>query len=170
MKSLLGDEIYIEAKDGTLVGPVKASVQSNKVYVEDTSLTIEEGGRILRTLPNGKSEVHRILECEFMKDSGSGRLSHYKIYTQKEGSLIQTPSSTTTINISHSQGIQIGDQNVQNIVNTFEMLFDAIESTQAPEKEKLDAKSKLKSLLSSPIVSALVGAAAKSLFEKLGIN
>lgn len=167
MESLLGDEIYIEAKDGSQVGPVKASVQGNKVFVNDISLTIEEGGRILRTLPNGKSEVHRILECNLFK---GGSLSHYKIYTQKEGSLIQTPSSTTTINISHSQGIQIGDQNVQNIVNTFEILYEAIESAEATEQEKMDAKSKLKSFLSSPIISALVGAAAKALFEKLGAS
>ena len=167
METLLGDEIYIEGIDGNRIGPVKASVQGNNIYVMDTSLIIEEGGSILRSLPNGKSEVYRILECNFLKDPMGEGLSHYKIRTQKEGSLVQTPSSQTTINISHSQGIQIGDQNVQNIIDTLEILYEAIESAEATEKEKMDAKNKLKSLLYSPIISAIVGATAKSLLEKL---
>ena len=84
------------------------------VYVDDRTLTIEEGGKILRTLPNGKSESHVILQVDFY-DGPGGRLAHYTITTRKESSLVPTPSATT-INISKSQGIQIGDGNVQNIV------------------------------------------------------
>lgn len=170
MGSLLGDEIYIEGKDCTRVGPVKASVQGSKIFVFDTSLIIEEGGRIFRTLPNGKSEVHKILEYDFLKDPMSGKLSHYEIHTKKEGSLTEMPGSKTTINISHSKAIQIGDQNVQNIVDSFEVLFEAIESAEAPEEEKMVAKAKLKALLSNPLINTIIGVAAKTLVERLGAS
>lgn len=55
--SLMGDEIYVQSPTGEQAGPYKASVQRNKVYVNDESLVAEEGGKILRTLPNGNAQT-----------------------------------------------------------------------------------------------------------------
>ena len=112
---MMGDDVYIQSPDGSQVVRAKASVQGNKVYINDEKLLIEEGGKILRPLPSGKCESHKILQVDFHKDPFGGRLSHYKILTQKESSLVPPPNNTT-INITGSQGIQIGDGNVQNII------------------------------------------------------
>jgi hypothetical protein len=165
---MLGDEIYIVSPSGEeTVGPIKASVQGNKVYVFDESLVIEEGGRILRTLPNGRCESHFILQVDFSQAPPQMRQgSHYKILTRKDSSLVDPPSKTT-INISHSHGIQIGDGNVQNIIASLHVLANAIDSADVPEEEKADAKQKLKSFLSHPLTTTVLGAAAAKLIGTL---
>ncbi len=164
--SLMGDDIYIQATDGKIVGPVKSSVQGNKVYINDETLVIEEGGKILRPLPNGKSESHSILQVDFNKDPFGGRLSHYKITTRKDSSLVPTPSATT-INITNSQGIQIGDHNAQSIVVSLERLIQAIESSNATPPQKKGAKEKLRAFLTHPTTVSVLGATAAKLIEML---
>ena len=163
---LMGDEIYIESPSGETVGPVKSSVQGNKVYINEETVVIEEGGKILRPLPNGKAESHLILQVDFHKDPFGGRLSHYEITRRKDSSLVPTPSSTT-INISHSQGIQIGDGNVQSIVTSFETLVKAINSAEVPEDQKKDVKARLKAFLSHPLTTGVIGSAAAKLLGML---
>lgn len=163
---LLRDDIFILSPSGERVGPVKASVQGSKVYIDDSALVIEEGGKILRPLPNGKSESHSILQVDFQDDPFGGKLSHYEITTRKESSLVPTPAATT-INISNSQGIQIGDGNVQHIVASLESLVEAIDFANCTPEEKADAKSKLRASLSHPLTVAILGSAAGKLFEML---
>jgi hypothetical protein len=162
----MGDDIFIESRAGERTGPVKASVQGNKVYIGDESVVIEEGGRILRPLPHGKSEAHAILQVDFHKDPFGGRLSHYEVTTRKETSLVPTPTATN-INISHSQGIQIGDGNVQNIIGSLESLVSAINSANSSPEQKIEAKASLKAFLSHPLVTAILGAAAGKLLSML---
>lgn len=165
MDSLMDDDIIIETPTGERTGPVKASVQGNKIYVNDESLVIEEGGKIFRPLPNGKSECHLILQVDFHNDP-QGRLSHYEITTRKESSLVQTPT-TTTINISNSRGIQIGDHNVQNIIASLETLVKAIESADSTDEEKATVKQKLKDVLSHPLTTSVLGSAAGRIISML---
>jgi len=89
--SLMGDDIYIESPSGETVGPVKSSVQGNKVFINDETLVIEEGGKILRPLPNGKAESYSILQVDFHKDPFGGTLSHYEITARKDSSLVPVP-------------------------------------------------------------------------------
>jgi len=165
---LLGDEIYIVSPSGeTTAGPLKASVQGDKVYVFDESLVIEEGGKVLRTLPNGRCESRTILQVDFNQAPAQMRQgSHYKIITRKDSSLVDQPSKTT-INITNSQGIQIGDGNLQSIVTSFEILVKAIDSVNLPENQKKDAKTKLKAFLSHPLTTTVLGSAAAKLLGML---
>jgi len=164
--SLMRDEIYIESPSGETVGPVKALVQGNKVYVKDEKVVIKEGGKIIRPLPNGKSESFSILHVDFTRGPHGDSLSHYKITVHKDTSLIPA-SSTPTISISHCQGIQVGNHNLQQVVASFEMLAKAIDSADVPEDEKNGAKEKLKAFLSHPLTVSLLGSAAVKVFEAL---
>lgn len=166
MRNLFGDDILIESPSGERIGPVKASVQGNKIFIDDVKLIIEEGGKIFRPLPNGKSECHTILQVDFHQGPG-GRLAHYEVTTRKESSLVTTPSSTTTINISHSHGIQIGDNNVQHIVASLESLAKAIDGADSSESDKATAKSKLKDVLKHPVILSILGSAAAKLISML---
>jgi hypothetical protein len=161
------DDIFIVSPAGERIGPVKASVQAGKVFIADKSLVIEEGGTILRPLPNGRSESYRILEVQFHQNP-TGRLSHYTVIVQKDTSLVPTPTSSgTTINITNSQGIQIGDGNILNIVAGLETLIKAIDSAEVPDDQKSDAKKRLKAFLSHPLTVAALGTAAGALIDKL---
>lgn len=165
LDEMFGDEIYIISLSGERVGPVKASVQGNKVIINDEKLVVEEGGKILRVLPNGKAESHSILQVDFHKDP-FGNLSHYDVRTRKDASLVPL-SRSPTINISHSHGIQIGDGNMQHIVGSIQMLAQAIDAANASPQAKAEAKSKLKDFLAHPVTTAVLGAAATAVFGAL---
>lgn len=164
--SLLSDEVYIVSPGGEQSGPVKASVQRNKVYIFDESIVIEEGGKILRSLPSGKCESHTILQVDFHKAPRGMKASHYEITTRKDSSLVDAPSKTT-IQISHSQGIQIGDGNVQNIIASLEQLIRAIDSADADNSKKDEAKNALKNFLKHPLVASVLGGAAGGVLSLL---
>jgi len=164
--SLMCDDIYIESSSGETVGPVKSSVQGNKIFIGDETLVVEEGWKILRQLPNGKMESYLVLHVDFHKDPFGGALSHYEITTRKGSSLVPVPSCTM-INISQSQGIQIGNGNIQNIVTSIEVLTKAIDSADVSEDQKKDAKAKLKAFLSHPLTISVLGGAASKLIGGL---
>jgi hypothetical protein len=166
--NLLHDQVTVVSSSGEQRGPIKASVQANKVFIFDTTLTIEEGGKILRTLPNGQNESFSILEKNIISGPSGDHdpLSHFEVLVRKDTSL-RPAARNTTINISNSHGFQIGDGNTQQIISSLEMLGEAIESTNVPEPEKKEAKNRIKALLSHPLVVSLLGSAAKVALEKI---
>jgi hypothetical protein len=166
ISDLMSDEIYFQSRDGKQVGPVKAVVQRNQVIINAEDLVIEEGGKILRPLPNGKNEAYTIVEVIFHKDPFGGEVSHYEIITRKESFVVQTPEDTT-INTTASHGIQIGKHNVRNIIRALEKLTNAIESSDATIEEKTDAKAKLKAFLIHPLTANLLGTAASKILDVL---
>jgi len=167
---LLGDDVFIVSPAGQQVGPVKASVQGDVVYFKDETIVIEEGGKLLRALPNGKSEEFLVLRVDFMQDPcgrlPGGGLSHFKVTTRKSSSLVPTPGGTT-VNIANSQGIQIGNGNVQNVIGSLQQLAEAIGSAQAPAEHKGEAIAALKALLTHPLVNTILGVAGTALASKL---
>lgn len=70
----------------------------------------------------------------------------------------KAPSHNITIN--GAQSVQIGDHNTQNIINSFQALKNKIETSGAPEEEIEEAKSMLSKLISHPLVTSILGAAA----------
>lgn len=68
-------------------------------------------------------------------------------------------SRTTNINISHSHGIQIGDHNVQTIIDTFNTLIQKIDAADASPEEKAEAKGRLAKFLEHPLVCSVIGGA-----------
>lgn len=74
---------------------------------------------------------------------------------------------TQNINISHSQGIQVGDHNTQNIVSAIESIIHEIEASDASPAEKAEAKSKIKDAITHPLTAATFGAGLAKLLELL---
>jgi hypothetical protein len=166
ISNLMNDEIYIQSRDGKQVGPVKAVIQRNQVIINAEDLVIQEGGKILRPLPDGKSEAYTILEVIFHKDPFGGEIPHYEIITRKDLSLVDAPGNTT-INITDSHEVKIGKHNARNIIRALEMLTNAIESSDAAVEEKTDAKAKLKAFLIHPLTVNLLGTAANKILGVL---
>jgi hypothetical protein len=157
ISDLMSDEIYIQSRDGKQVGPIKAVVQRNQVIINAEDLVIEEGGRILTPLQDGKSEAYTILEVIFHKDPFGGEISRYEIITRKDSSWVHTPSNTIIDITDNPEGIRISKRNVRNIIRALEMLTKAIELSDVVIEEKADAKAKLKEFLIHPLTVNLLG-------------
>ena len=95
--------------------------------------------------------------------------AHYSLKIKKDSSLLQKQSApkSTTINISNSQGIQVGDHNIQNITNSIGELIQQIESSNTSPELKSEAKGKIKELITNPTVAAILGGATAGLLALL---
>lgn len=68
-----------------------------------------------------------------------------------------------TITVTQSSEIQIGNSNIQRVSIDVGKLLTAIDNSSAKEAEKEEAKSLLRSFLSHPLVSAIVGGLASKI-------
>jgi len=166
---LMNDTVFIVNSDGARSGPYKTAI-SNKgeATIFDETIDVEEGYKLIRPLPNGKQDVFTILEANY--SPGLHAIPpHYSLKIKKDSSLLhrQAEQKSTTINISNSQGIQVGDHNIQNITNSLGELIQQIENSNDSPEQKSVAKGKIKELISNPTVAAILGGATSGLLALL---
>lgn len=166
--SLTRDEVYLQNSDGERSGPFKCALSSSSksATIFEDSLDIDEGGKLLRELPNGKVESFTVLEANFT--TGMHAIpNHYALVLRKDNSLLKALPPTTTINIENSKGIQIGDNNIQDISSSVVNIITAIENSNFSEADKKCAKESVKNLLTNPTVASILGASVGSLLGML---
>jgi len=165
---LMNDEVYIENAAGQRAGPYKTAFQNHEITVFDETMDVTEGDTVVRVLPSGKESYFTVLEIAFQQKFQSIP-AHYTLRLEEHG-LPQSSKGTvssTTVNISNSQGIQIGENNSQNICNSIRDLVIAIETSATSDAEKKAAKDKIRELLSNPTVAAVLGGAASAILATL---
>lgn len=152
-----GDVIYF-LKGQEKHGPFECRF-TEPLRVFDTSLTFSEGDKIIRLLPNNTELVYTIVHVEF--SAGLRTIKPHYIFTLAKDSSLMSNAKTTTnhITINSSNGIQIGDNNVQNLEVVMKDVLAAIEKADAPREEKEEARNRLHKFLEHPLVVAAVGAA-----------
>ena len=170
--SLQNDTVYIENGDGERSVSYKTAIGSKgglSATIFEKSLDVEEGWKLIRALPNGKEESYTILETNYNAGLHSIPAS-WKLKLKKDSSLIhKSPvQKNTTINISNSQGIQVGDHNVQNIETGLKELVEQINSSSVNDSEKQEAKSALRQLMDNPVVAGVLGGATSGILALLG--
>lgn len=165
---MLRDEVYIESASGERSGPYKTAFANHQIQIFDESLDVTEGDMVVRTLPNGREEFFAVIEVEFQKKLEMIP-SHYTLRLRKEGveSGGDRRRHSTTVNISNSQGIQIGDNNSQSICNSIVELVTAIDNSSATEEEKTTAKNRIRELMSNPTIAAILGGAVSAVATSL---
>lgn len=170
---LLNDSIYVSNNTGKRSGPYKTRISQKgsgfTAVIMDSSFDVEEGWKIIRELPNSKEEIFTVVQSHF--NAGAHLLPPtWNLTLRKDGSMANQPKPqpSTTINISNSQGIQIGDHNVQHIVSSITGLIEKIEDADAPPADKAAAKSLLRDLMSNPVVASVLGAATSGILGLLG--
>lgn len=156
------EDARVEKKNGDVIGPYKALFAGDTIIIDDPKADVEEGDTILRLLPNGKDERSFIKEATFYNREVGGMGPHYQIKFKKGGAPVEH-KPVQNIKISGVQSVQIGDNNNQNIVNSFETLVQKIESSSASREEKEEAKTLLSKCLSHPLVVSVLGGAAGAL-------
>lgn len=169
---LQNDTVYIEDNAGTRSAPYKTAIGSKNglsATIFEATLDIEEGWKLIRPLPSGKEDTFTILEANYSPGLSSIP-AHWTLKLRKDSSMLNNPKSpqATTINITNSQGIQIGDHNVQHIASSLIGLVEQIESTNMPISEKAEAKGLLRDLMSNPVVASILGGATSGVLALLG--
>ena len=169
--SLQNDTVFIENGDGERSAPYKTAIGSKNglsATIFEKSLDVEEGWKLIRALPNGKEESYTILEANYNAGLHSIPAS-WKLKLKKDSSLLNKSPvhKNTTINISNSQGIQVGDHNTQNIETGLKELVEQINTSGVNESEKQEAKSTLRQLMDNPVVAGVLGGATSGILALL---
>lgn len=166
---LANDKIYLVNSIGRRLGPFKAAVKrrAGKAEVFVSELDVAPNDKLVRLLSGNKEENYIVVDVHFSSNT-YGEFASYELGIEKEG--VQDRSSKTasqTINFYNSQGIQIGDYNIQNVIDMFEELAAKIEESDATTEEKLEAKNRLSAFLNHPIASSVLGGVSGSLVGRL---
>lgn len=165
--SLQKDHVTVKSKDGSQSATYKTSINAegggHVATVFDESFIGTEGSILTRTLPGGREEAYLIAQADFSPGLG-GIPPHWNLKLKKGTSLAQREHEAQVrhapiININNSQGIQIGDQNVQHIASSLQGLIEKIDQSSASLHEKHEAKGLVAKLLENPTVASLLGGA-----------
>jgi len=113
---LLNDTIDIHKLNGDVVPKIKASVQKNKVFVDDSKLLIEPGDLIVRKMSNGGEETFKVIDPGFHEGMGSID-AHYQMDVQKLG----IPEANKAIqNITYNingNNARVNQNSIDNSIN-----------------------------------------------------
>lgn len=149
------DEIFIERHASVVF---KAAVTSDSVTIANENLDAVEGDILIRLLPGNRQERYLVTDVQFFRGFGPNT-SHFKLTLEKEGR--RKPAApapkTTNITINNSQGIQVGDHNMQMLADSLDDLAKRVEASDAPEPERQEARNRITALLQHPLVAAIVG-------------
>jgi hypothetical protein len=165
-QALLTDKVSVLKPDGTEVGPYDCALDGSSCTIFDESLDVDEGDVVLRKLPNGKVEAHRVLDVEYIAKFHAIPAS-YKLTLEKPSSLLPRRKGDTVVNITQSHGIQVGDHNSLAISSGLDSLITEIDKGTADVQAKKSAKDALANLLRHPIVVAVVGKGIDALVKRL---
>ncbi|WP_110641820.1 RIP homotypic interaction motif-containing protein [Salinicola sp. CPA57] len=169
-ESIHNDTVYILRKDGTRSENYKTRVGSKgghaaSIYVDD--INVSEGDTLIRVLPNKKEEQYTILDVDYSPGLLDDIPPHWNLKLEKTSSLKRSSPAPTsqTFHINNSQGIQIGDHNLQHIEASITGLIEKIDKAETSDAEKDAAKGKIRQMLENPTVAAVLGSSAATLLS-----
>ena len=90
MRNLMVDTIAVVSQDGSRHEKVRASVQRKQIFINDTTIPIVIGDRIVRMLPSGQKEVFIVTDVHLWKGLRPNS-SHYEISYKREGTQAHRP-------------------------------------------------------------------------------
>lgn len=169
------DEVTVFSIDGGASAKYMTHIgtkgKDHVATIYDEGFIGEEGWLLSRTLPGGREERYLIKAAHF-SPGHSAIPAHWSLTLAKGTSMAQMQEDTRAkqapvININNSQGIQIGDNNVQHIASSLQGLIEKIDQSSATVEEKSEARGLVSRLLSNPTVAGVLGAAASGVIAAL---
>lgn len=70
----------------------------------------------------------------------------------------------SNISIADSSHVQVGNENIQNVVINIRKLITDIDNSDASDKDKKEAKERLKSFIEHPLVTSILGGLSGTIF------
>jgi len=143
-KQFARDTVILKKQNGEVISDIKANVQKDKIFIHDNTLPIEEGDRLVRTLPNGLEESYIVIDRGYREKLHSID-AHYQCEVQKESSMQykEWASSITNHFYGANSRVNIGStDNSSNVVNinkdtVFDELRSAINENISSENDSI---------------------------------
>jgi len=139
-RSISNDKVSLIKKSGEIITDIAASVQSDNIFIEGSSLPIEEGDTFSRVLPSGLTEKYIVIDSVFF-ESIHRVPAHYQVKVEKQTS-IKKPATESIVLNSYGHNARINycsTDNSTNVVdsitenNVFEKLRETIEQQVTSE-------------------------------------
>lgn len=123
---------------------IEASVQSDMIFIDDTSLPIEEDDIIIRKLPNELVEKYKVLDRGF-HEKFSSMPAHYQVKVQKLSGSKPSRNDKTIYNLGDNSRVNINSKDSSiNIINMeSKHLFAEIKSKVEENIENENERQKL---------------------------
>lgn len=163
------DTVFIQKPGLERAGPFKTRVAAESASIFNKDLDVDPGDKLIRILPKDKEETYLVLSVDYSSGLGGAIPPHYSLKLKKDAVVRfpVPPTNQTTLNISQSNGIQVGDHNSLLIQNAISELIQKIDASAASPEDKAEAKSRLTAFLNHPTVGAVLGGIASTAISSL---
>jgi hypothetical protein len=107
---------------------------------------------------------HWLLDWHPDYEGGAGSITAYGVDVvegQRSPDIAVQLVQHYTTNVTNSANVIVGNNNSQTVVNAFEEILRAIESSSSDTASKAQSKSLLSQLASSPVIAQIIGQATK---------
>lgn len=156
LQNRMTDDVFFENEKGERSKAYKTKFASETLTIYDEKLVVKDGDIAIQLLPNGTEERFIVTDTKF--SSGLKSIpAHYTISIIKESKKHREEkvATNTTFNISNSS-VQVGDGNIQNIVDSFNELATKINESESTPEQKAEAQNLLQLLLNNSTVASIL--------------
>jgi len=139
---LMNDKVSLVKKNGERVEDIKASVQSEQIFIDRSDILIEPDDLIQRKMSNGGTETYQVIDPIFYEKFHDIE-AHYQIKHRKLGlpeSKRAIQNITVTIQGDNKGNMQVGNDNTMNnseFHQKFTQLIQEIENSSIGNKAQI---------------------------------
>lgn len=166
----LNDEIEKRgAKIGHLTFNFEANSDNAAYFTKLYNIEYESLKQIINTCISRDFLNFSSMSCQYdslrLTEEGQGRA----ISVGAADHALPLSGSNIQIGTLNAHGpTQLGDNNTQNIEYVFNSIIDKIDSSDAPEEEKIEVRNLLGKFIAHPLTNTVLGAASAIISAKLG--
>lgn len=142
LKSFSKDIVSLKKPDGTIIENIQANVQPKTIFIPDSTLLIEEGDLLIRTLTNGGVEEYEVIDRGFYEKI-NGFNAHYQCKVRKLSSKKYTSTNNVVTNNFYGANARYNHNSTDNSTNVilessnvFQSIRNAIEENVGNDEEK----------------------------------
>lgn len=107
------DKITIIKANGDIIHEIPALVLQEKIYINDSTVPIEENDKIERQIPSGLPEKYRVLNRGYYSVPNP----HYQVEISKESAISSEKSESTTVFHLHGDNSRINYKSTDSSSN-----------------------------------------------------
>ena len=111
------DKVTLVKNTGIRYENIRSNVQTKLIFIDDATIPIEEGDKLIRILPNTLEEVYVVIDRGFYSGM-RGIKAHYQVKVRKENISIDEYSNSRHTNVNNIYGNVNNSQIQQNVKNS----------------------------------------------------
>lgn len=157
-RQIMKDKVALVKKDGQRFEDIRASVQRDKIFIDDASIPVEEGDTYERKLPSNIVERYTVLDAGYYEGI-AGIKAHYQSDVRKETKIEPQRQPTQVVYNLIGPNARVNIQSVDTSTNLVE-----VEPSELFEKLRV----LIKNSISDEIISAQLSEKVDELQEAQG--